>query len=255
MITGERLVLQDKERGFEFARHIFAYEFAAGLAKGLSVLDLGCSEGYGGALLAGTAASVTGLDRSAAAIANAAAAHQAPNLRFVSADATATGLPSSSFDLVCAFQIIEHFSDPAAFLAEIERLLKPGGRAVISTLNREISGSVFNPYHPVEYDRAGFERALRAVFGRAEVLGVFADEGTMKEMRAFKARAAAMLKLDVFGLRRLAGLYPFRRLYDLAVILARLSSRGSRVRAHPHTFNISADGAEKAMDLIAVCVK
>lgn len=253
MITGERLVLQDKARGFEFARHIFAYEYAASLAKGLSVLDLGCSEGYGSSLLAGTAGSVTGLDRSAAAITNAAAAHTAPNLRFVRADALSTGMPSSSFDLICAFQIIEHFSDPAAFLTEIKRLLKPGGRAVISTLNRDISGSVFNPYHPVEYNRADFERALLAVFGRANILGVFADAGTMEEMRAFKSRAAAMLKLDIFGLRRLAGLYPFRRLYDLAVILARLSSRGSPDRTH--AFNVSADGPEKAMDLIAVCVK
>lgn len=257
MITGERLVLDDKHRGFEYARHSFAYQFAAGLAKGAAALDMGCGEGYGTALLAREAASADGVDRSEEAVRNSAAAHSVPNLRFIRADATATGLPAASYDVVCAFQVIEHFSDPAPLLLEMSRLLKPGGRAVISTINRDVAGSVFNPYHPVEYDRAELEELLKRHFSGVKMYGVIANEKTMAELRAFKARAALLMKLDIFGLRRLAHLAPFRRLYDLAVIFARLTTSGKAAPAGGEDYAFTASETEpgKGIDFLAVCTK
>lgn len=43
-----------------------------------------------------------------------------------------TGLPVDSFDKALCIDIIEHLADPMAFLQEIHRLLKPGGRALVT---------------------------------------------------------------------------------------------------------------------------
>ena len=252
MITGERLVLDDKSRGFEYARHVFAYEFAAALAEGKEVLDMGCGEGYGAALMAGRAAAAAGVDVSEEAVRNASAAHGAKNLRYIRADATATGLPAASFDVVCAFQVIEHFTDPAPLLTEMARLLRPNGLAIISTINKDVSGSVFNPYHPVEYDRAGLEAALHPHFREVRLQGVIANEQTMNEMRAFKAKASMLMRLDILGLRRLAHLAPVRKLYDVAVVLTRLVSK---VKTGDYAFTATDSEPEKGIDFIAVCVK
>ena len=50
------------------------------------------------------------------------------------------GLPDASFDLVTARHVIEHIADPAAFVAEIARVLKPGGMMVIKTPNAQALG-------------------------------------------------------------------------------------------------------------------
>jgi SAM-dependent methyltransferase len=46
-----------------------------------------------------------------------------------------TGLPGESFDVALSFEVIEHVQDPKKVLGEIWRLLKPGGRAYLSTCN------------------------------------------------------------------------------------------------------------------------
>ena len=50
------------------------------------------------------------------------------------------GLPDAGFDLVTVRHVIEHIADPASFVAEIVRVLKPGGMLVIKTPNAEALG-------------------------------------------------------------------------------------------------------------------
>lgn len=50
-------------------------------------------------------------------------------VRFLEDDITKSGLPSSSFNFVCTWGVLEHVREPARLFAEIERLLKPGGVA------------------------------------------------------------------------------------------------------------------------------
>ena len=76
--TGERLPEGDPHYQADMARHLAAYLVARPYCANSTVLDAGCGEGYGAALVAETAASVLGVDRSAAALARAHANHAGP---------------------------------------------------------------------------------------------------------------------------------------------------------------------------------
>ncbi len=50
--------------------------------------------------------------------------------------------PGTTFDLIVAFEVIEHTEDPLGFLSDIDHLLKPGGICLLSTLNRTVASAI-----------------------------------------------------------------------------------------------------------------
>ena len=106
--------------------------------SGLRVLDVGCGGGILGEALAERGASVVGIDLAESAL-QAAEAHragQAVEYRLESSrDAAARG---ERFDAVTCMEMLEHVADPAAVLRDIHALLKPGGWAFFSTINRTL---------------------------------------------------------------------------------------------------------------------
>ncbi len=166
--TGERVVpgLVDPDLWNE---HFSRYLFAARLSRGKRVIDIGCGTGYGSAELARTAATVCGIDNSSEAIAWAAANYPAANLRFEEAPCNALPAADGSIDLAVAFEVIEHLADPEPMLAEVARVLAPGGQFVVSTPNADYyaesrSSAGPNPFHHREYVAGEFDVALRKHF-------------------------------------------------------------------------------------------
>jgi ubiquinone/menaquinone biosynthesis C-methylase UbiE len=105
------------------------------------VVDLGCGWGTFGFALAPRVAEVVGVDfsqRSIELCEQRLREHPTPNLHFLCADAAATGLEGSAWDLVIAADLFEHLypDDSAAVVREAYRLLKPGGRFSIWTPHR-----------------------------------------------------------------------------------------------------------------------
>jgi SAM-dependent methyltransferase len=164
--TGERFV--PGTPGEIWYEHWHRYLFAAPLAAGRRVLDVACGEGYGSALLAGTAQHVTGVDIAPAVIEHARARYAATdNLEFHRADGSRLPFADASFDVVTSFETLEHISAQEAFLDEIRRVLRPGGLLVLSCPNRveytEKRG-VTNEFHVREFDRTEFAALLAPRF-------------------------------------------------------------------------------------------
>ncbi|MHB1194306.1 MAG: class I SAM-dependent methyltransferase [Longimicrobiales bacterium] len=110
-------------------------------AQGERVVDLGCGWGTFSFALAGLASRVVGVDFSEKSIAfceRRLAREPRENLRFLCADAGATGLEGGAWDLVLAADLFEHLypEDSAKVVAEAFRLLRPGGRFSVWTPHR-----------------------------------------------------------------------------------------------------------------------
>jgi SAM-dependent methyltransferase len=166
--TGERVIPGEVDIDL-FNEHMARYAFAARLARGKRALDAGCGAGYGSAELARTAQSVVGIDNAADAIEFASAKYRAPNLAFEQASCGALPYADGSFDLIVAFEVIEHLPDWRQFLQEARRTLAPNGQFIVSTPNKlyygESRGSEGeNPFHVHEFEFAEFRDELRNVF-------------------------------------------------------------------------------------------
>ena len=174
--TGERYVpeLDEPEISFE---HWHRYLWSVPLCAGKRVLDVACGEGYGAALLAETAAQVTGVDADAETIAHARDAYARDNLAFRCGPAQDLPLPGDEvFDVVVSFETIEHLSeeDQRRFLAEVRRVLTPDGVALFSTPNRTVYTDrprYHNPYHLKEFYPNEFRAVLGRSFAHVRLLG------------------------------------------------------------------------------------
>jgi hypothetical protein len=164
--TGERFL--PVCQGEIWLEHWHRYHFAASLSRDRRVLDVASGEGYGSALLALTAREVVGVDAAADAVAHAQIAYKDKrNLRFVSADCALLPFPDAAFDLVVSFETIEHITAQREFLAEIRRVLAPGGLLLLSSPNKAEycdRRSYANPFHVAELYRDELRALLDEFF-------------------------------------------------------------------------------------------
>jgi 2-polyprenyl-3-methyl-5-hydroxy-6-metoxy-1,4-benzoquinol methylase len=124
---------------FETSRPRYEYTLALALEQsGGRVLDVGCSPGHLSMGLVKAGFEVQGIDLNAVWLAKYAPGW-AERLRIIHTNIEQEPLPfaSESFDLVIFTEVLEHIAitDPCVILNEIRRVLRPGGRMVLSTPN------------------------------------------------------------------------------------------------------------------------
>ncbi|MCB2212050.1 methyltransferase domain-containing protein [bacterium] len=112
-------------------------EYAANLLRGAlrpehRVLDIGCGRGTLGIKL-GRRDGIFGVDLAPEAVAKAKEVYE--DAKVVNIDAEPLPWPDNTFEFVVYLDVIEHVFDPRVGLREIKRVLKPGGKLLLSTPN------------------------------------------------------------------------------------------------------------------------
>ncbi len=174
-LTGERTLPDVPQENYWFRRHLIVYEWIAARVAGLRVIDMACGEGYGSRVLAGSAASVVGVDANPEAHEHARLRYAGGNLSF-ERDLIETF--SAPADAVVFLQTVEHLSDPEAALAHFRRLVGPGGVVYVSTPNvltlaPKGAERSDNPWHVREYTASEFLRLCEEQFATVQMLGLF----------------------------------------------------------------------------------
>lgn len=165
---------------YQEMHHKARYSYAQHFVAGKSVLDIACGTGYGCAMLKEAGAeNVRGIDISSEAIEYATKNYLAQGIVFELGNAEClSGLKSESFDVVTSFETIEHVPNVDRYLAEINRVLRPGGMYIVSTPDRRLASTMYpirgrpnNEFHIREYTRTQLIPLLETKFKIKEFLG------------------------------------------------------------------------------------
>jgi SAM-dependent methyltransferase len=152
------------EENYWFRRHEAAYEALLPYCRDAVVLEAGCGEGYGAALLATVARTVVGLDYDLLATAHVTRTY--PQVHVLRGNLVGLPVATGSVDVVANLQVIEHLWDQPGFLAECWRVLRPGGHLLVTTPNRITFSpgrdTPLNPFHTRELSAAELTSLLVA---------------------------------------------------------------------------------------------
>ena len=154
--------------------HELRYELVLPYVKDKTVLDIGCGYGYGSAILAAVAKTVTAIDLNNEAISTAKARYcDVANLQFIQGDILKF-LESASLsgDAVVLYEVIEHIEAHDQLLQQIWQTTAEGGRLFLSTPNR-LKTPFYrkNPYHIRELSPEEIRKLVETWFEIDEVKG------------------------------------------------------------------------------------
>lgn len=167
--------------------------------KGMRVLDLAAGTGTSSAAIARHGAEVTAADFSEGMLA-VGRERQAGNelIEFVHADATALPFEDDSFDAATISFGLRNVSDPRQALAEMRRVVRPGGRIVICEFSKPPAAAIRAPY--AAYSRHVLPRVAGLLNGEAKEAYRYLNES----IEAWPAQAELAAWLREAGLERVA---------------------------------------------------
>lgn len=214
VITAER-VSRDASDNYVFQRSLLAYYEAAARVGG-RVLEIGTGSGYGIEVVAPHADHFVTLDKH-----RTEGLELPQNTEFCSAKVPPLPFADGTFDCVISFQVIEHIRDDRRFVAEVARVLKPGGHFIVSTPNRTMS-LTRNPWHVREYTLGEFSSLLSERFSEVDAMGVEGDERVMAYYEKNRRGVERITRFDVLNLQYRLPRWMLQIPYDL---LNRLNRR------------------------------
>lgn len=212
--TAER-VSRDISDNYVFQRSRLAYVAAREYIHG-RVLEIGTGTGYGAELLADAAEEFVTLDK--------CRSEELPpfpaNVQFCEAKVPPLPFEDESFDAVVSFQVIEHVRRDRELVKEVHRVLKKGGKFVVSTPNKSMS-LTRNPWHVREYTPEAF-KSLFAEFSEVESMGVEGNERVWHYYEKNRESVHRIMRFDVLRMQWWLPGWLLRLPYD---IMNRLNRR------------------------------
>lgn len=213
--TAERVSAQDASDNYVFQRSILAYHKASEIVSG-RVLEIGTGMGYGVRIVAPHTEEFITIDKS-----EAYAEPLPENARFLQMAAPPIRFEDESFDYVISFQVIEHIKQDKEFVKEVWRVLKKGGRFIVSTPNAPMS-LTRNPWHVREYTGEELQALLGSEFSEVEMYGVNGNEKIMEYYEKNRKGVEKITRFDILDLQHRLPRWILQIPYD---ILNRINRR------------------------------
>lgn len=248
--TAER-VSRDVSDNFVFQRSKLAYVTARSYVKG-RVLEIGTGTGYGVEILASVADSYITLDKYCAVDKSSLP----ENVEFRECKVPPLPFDDESFDTVVSFQVIEHIKHDKELVREVLRVLRRGGRFVVTTPNRPMS-LTRNPWHVREYDACELEMLL-SEFASVERLGVSGRDKVWEYYEKNRESVRRIMRYDLLYLQHRLPRWMLQLPYDL---LNRINRRRLHSKNVELTETISMDDyaieevSDRSFDLFYVATK
>jgi 2-polyprenyl-3-methyl-5-hydroxy-6-metoxy-1,4-benzoquinol methylase len=188
------------------AERLAQLERAAGPLDRMWLLDLGA--GMGGFAVAaaqgGARVTVCEYNRAYCTIIRLRAARHGLRVPVANAAGEALPLPSSSFDAAVCWDVIEHVRDPRLVLAELGRVLRPGGTALLTVINRRAWVDPHYHLRGLNYIPRPLAEVIIRLRGRTKHGGAFRDMQRLSEMHYYHYHEfAALARKTGFGVRDL----------------------------------------------------
>jgi SAM-dependent methyltransferase len=246
-ITGERVVSAAGGFNPTWQRHVAAYELSEPFFGPGRLLDLGCGVGHSYSALAPR--ETVGVDIDSDALAG-------QQRETVVADMRELPFADGSFASVLSVHSIEHVPDPQRVLAEVARVLEPGGSAVFVTPNRVTFGradEIIDPYHYVEFDGAQLRALCEQRFGSVEVRGLFGSARYLELVAEQGRTLDRLLARDRLRLRRFVPRRVRQRLYDGLLRHHRKAADPREAAITSGDFELRDGALDDALDLCAIC--
>jgi SAM-dependent methyltransferase len=158
---------------------------------------------------------------------------------------------------VLSFQVIEHIKDDLLFLKEIYRVLKPGGKALLTTPNRSKS-LTRNPWHIREYTSTELSLLAQPIFRHLEMKGIAGNEKVMDYYERNKNSVERFTRFDIFDMQHRLPAVALRIPYELLNRWNRnkLKDKSDELVAGiRHEDYIITENADDALDLFLVVEK
>jgi SAM-dependent methyltransferase len=237
-------------------RLIKAYYLSLDYIKGGDVLEVGCGEGRGVDLILPKAKSFTGIDKIQEVVDSLKTKYPKGNFKQMVIPPFAS-LPDNHFDVVVSFQVIEHIKDDLGYLKEIYRVLKPGGKALITTPNIKLSLSR-NPWHIREYTANELSELSKSIFANVEMKGVTGNEKVMTYYENNKLSVDKMMRWDVLNLQYRLPAFMLKVPYEILNRMNRNKLQDKNdglVSEIHHSDYLLSDDADNSLDLFCIMEK
>jgi ubiquinone/menaquinone biosynthesis C-methylase UbiE len=231
------------------------YVLAPQYVKG-DLLEVGCGEGRGIDWLLPAVTSYTAIDKIAPVI--EMLQQKYPKGKFLSGNIPPlSSFADNSFDSVVSFQVIEHIQDDRLFLKEINRVLKPGGIALLTTPNRPYSLSR-NPWHIREYTAQELTNLAKAYFSKVTMHGITGNDKVMEYHARNKKSVDRLMRWDIFNLQYKLPASILRVPYEFMNRLNRNKLKGSNdqlVMSITQEDYVLTEDAPHSLDLFLIAQK